>query len=576
MAAAGSAVGLGNIWRFPYTAGENGGGAFVLIYLLCVALIGIPVMVSEIMIGRAAQKQPVAAFHELQGKRTAWAGVGWMGVVAGFIILSYYIVIAGWAMDYTLKSVINFTGPIATHAEAEGLEYRATTSPDDMRTMLVQHHADREYSQREKEIKRSVRPSAWDGYEQFQAAVAAAPDAVAAEAALLEDADLRAQVDESRAIQSDLDAARQTIEQDLTAEYSAKPDSEVRDEAEDLVRRNATRDRVGAVFGAVAGDGWITMFWTALFMFITIVIVAGGIQSGIERACVILLPTLFLLIMVLVVYGMFTRGFGEALSFVLKPDIHEIKPSSVLEAMGQGLFSLSLGMGAMITYGSYQRTKSGLAGQAVTIAGLDTAVALLACFMIFPVVFSFGLDPSAGPGLVFVTMPLAFAEIGQAGMLLGTIFFGLLVFAALTSAISLLEVVASYFIDERGWTRRKAAWTLGILILVFAIPSALSGDKGLAMPGWQASYGEGFDFLSTMDYLASNWMLPAGAFFISIYAGWVMPKRLREAEVEGLAPALFMGWLFLARFFAPAAVILILLQSIGVLDADELFHGLVN
>jgi NSS family neurotransmitter:Na+ symporter len=196
--------------------------------------------------------------------------------------------------------------------------------------------------------------------------------------------------------------------------------------------------------------------------------------------------------------------------------------------------------------------------------------------MIFPIVFSYGQEASAGPGLVFMSMPLAFAEIGAGGMLLGTIFFGLLVFAALTSSISLLEVVASFFMDELHWNRRRAAWLLGGIIFLFALPSAFASDPDFAMSGWIGSYGGGFDFLTTMDYLASNWMLPAGGFFIAIYAGWVMPRQIRQAELQGMTAAAVNGWLFLVRFLAPATVILILMQSIGILDADDLLHGLIH
>jgi len=577
LAAAGSAVGLGNIWRFPYTTGENGGGAFVLIYLACVALIGVPIMMSEIMIGRAAQKQPVAAFHALQGRKTAWAGVGWLGVVAGFIILSYYIVVAGWAMDYTLKSIVNSSGSIADSARVESLAYSATTPLDDMRRTLIDHEAGRTRAALEKTIWMDVRPSSRTGYDDFRAALArAGADDAAAREKLLMDPVLRRQVEEAEVIQDRLRQAAEEAQAQAEADVAARSDAQVKRDAQDKVRRDRIREGVTSAFLAVAGDGWTSTFWTALFMLLTIAIVAGGISGGIEKACLYLMPALFALIIVLVIYGMFTPGFGRAVEFVIVPDLHEMRPSSFLEAMGQSFFSLSLGMGAMITYGSYQRAKTGLAGQSVTIAGLDTAVAILACFMIFPIVFSFGQETAAGPGLVFMAMPLAFAEIGAGGMLLGAMFFGLLVFAALTSSISLLEVVASYFIDEQGWSRRKATWVLGGIIFLLAVPSAFALDPDFVMSGWLGSYGANFDFLTTMDYLASNWMLPAGGFFIAIYAGWVMPGRMREAELEGLAPGLVIGWLLLARFVAPAAVVIVLLQKIGVLNVDDLLFGLLH
>ena len=645
LAATGSAVGLGNIWRFPYMTGENGGGWFVLIYLLCVALIGLPIMTAEIMIGRAAQRQPIVAFETLQGGRTAWRGVGWLGVLAGFIILSYYVVVAGWAMDYTLKSIVNFSQPIQEEAALKGLEFRAGAADIgvvrlDLARDAGQRNATREIAR----TRNTVRPSVWRAYEQYATALDRAgvvnvfhvqtiqklwreeprarleswgfaddvdlevtpadhSDYEQARARLFDRPDFEVKVIEAESLLAETEQERKDallfdrpdfevkvieaesllveIEQErkdallgALADYEAMPEREVRAEAEDAARRRHIRERVEAAFGAVAGDGWMSLFWTSIFMAITIVIVAGGIARGIERACLILMPALFALLLVLVVYGMFQRGFGEAVSFVFKPDATKLQPSGVLGALGQAFFSLSLGMGAMITYGSYQRSKQHLIGQSITIVGLDTAVALLACLMIFPIVFSFGQEPASGPGLVFISMPLAFAEIGTAGMFLATIFFGLLVFAALTSSISLLEVVASYFIDERGWSRPKAVWLIGGLIFLFSVPSAFAGDPDFVMTGWAASYGT--DFFSTMDYLATNWMLPLGGFFIAIYAGWVMPQQLRSAELQGLAPAFFAGWLALVRFVAPAMVILILLQSIGILDADELLHGLFH
>jgi NSS family neurotransmitter:Na+ symporter len=617
LAAAGSAVGLGNIWRFPYTTGQNGGGWFVLIYLACVAVIGIPIMMSEIMIGRAAQKQPVAAFQELSGKQTPWAGVGWLGVIAGFVILSYYIVVAGWAMDYTLKSFVNVTGAIRTEADQIGATHRATGDLGEMKRTLVLRRAEKESRNERVVLRQDVPPSTWRDYEVYAAALADAtvPDVAmidmrrevwddtdravineldlasevdaevddttrarydTARARLLEKEDFDSRIPAAEEVQRRLEETRRAAILEAVEHYALVTESVIRDEAEDLARRNHIRNRVAGAFGSVAGDGWTSLFWTVLFMMLTMLIVAGGISAGIERACVILMPALFVLIITLVIYGTFTSGFGEAFAFVFKPDASRLQPSGVLAAMGQSFFSLSLGIGAMITYGSYQRTKDGLAGQSVTIAGLDTLVALLACGMIFPFVFSYDQEPSAGPGLVFMSMPLAFVEIGRAGMLVGAIFFGLLVFAAITSSISVLEVVASYFIDKHGWSRRKSVWIVGGAILLFGLPSAFGGDPGFAMNGWLASYGSGFDFLSTMDYLASNWMLPIGGCLIAIYAGWIMPRRLREAEVTDMPRALYVGWLILVRFVAPAVVILVLMQSIGILDADELLHGLLN
>lgn len=652
LAASGSAVGLGNIWKFPYITGENGGGIFVLIYLVCILLVGIPIMMAEIMIGRAAQKQPVAAFHTLQGKRTGWAGIGWLGVVAGFIILSYYIVVAGWAMDYTIKSAANFTGPIEDAAEVAGVEHRTSTTLAEMQETLGKRHAEKSKDRKDavSAIRAELKPSYWDAHELYEAGLAsggaedleqiksrqeawrdadavvlefvanlvhrveeANAEAEAAEkdkpadvlklaglsalqaeppaedvvqkynevrAVLFEreDDDFSQKVIAAQELTSRLEAETRKALEEARAHYAqlaAENPAAVRTEAEDLVRREHIFEKVQATFLAVAQDGWMSSFWMVIFMMITVIIVSRGVSKGIERACKLLMPTLLILILVMVVYGVFQPGFGEAISFVFKPDLEKLEASGVLEALGHAFFTLSLGMGAMITYGSYQKSKGGLASQSVTIAGLDTAIALLACLMIFPIIFTYDQDASKGPGLVFMSMPLAFAEMGSGGMLLSIMFFGLLVFAALTSAISLLEVVVSYFIDERGWSRRRAAWTMGGCILAFGMLSAFAADPDFSLSGWKASYNN-TDFFTTMDYLASNWMLPLGGLFISIYAGWVMPKKLRNAEVEGLAPALFMGWLISVRFIAPALVIVVLLQKVGILDADELLHGLFH
>ncbi|MFQ5654831.1 MAG: sodium-dependent transporter [Planctomycetota bacterium] len=309
-------------------------------------------------------------------------------------------------------------------------------------------------------------------------------------------------------------------------------------------------------------------------MLATIIVVAGGVSSGIERSCRVLMPLLIGLMIFMVLYGAFQRGFGEALSFVFKPDPHRLQASGVLEALGHAFFTLSLGMGAMITYGSYQRSKDDVLEQSFTIAGLDTGVALLACLMIFPIIFSYGQLPGQGAGLVFKSMPLAFAEIGRFGILLGILFFGLLGVAALTSAISLLEVVASYFIDQRGWPRSRAAWALGGAIFLFAIPSAFSADPSFAMGSWQPTFGR--SFFDTMDYLASNWLLTLGGFLIAIYGGWILPKRIREAEMEGVEPGLIGAWLTLIRYVAPILVVVVLLQKVGLFDVDELMHAVFN
>lgn len=575
LAAAGSAVGLGNIWKFPYITGENGGGLFVLIYLACIALVGVPIMVAEIMIGRASQRQPVAAFHALQGKRSAWAGIGWLGVVAGFIILSFYVVVAGWAMDYTLKSVVNFTRPVHHAAEAEASRYVAQAPMPELRALVARHRAEHDAREDVASLRRSVAPSVWATQARLDAALAGAADPAQAIERFVRSERIAEDLSTAREVTARIDAVTAERTREAAVAVDALSDHQVLDEAEGITRRTLVAEGIDAAFGATATDGWTSLFWSGIFMVLTIVIVAGGVASGIERACRVLMPALLILVIAMVLYGLIahTRGFMEAVDFVFRPDPSRLKASGVLEALGHAFFTLSLGMGAMITYGSYQRTERqsagrGLIGESIAIAGLDTFIALLACLMIFPIIFSYGQAPAAGPGLVFKGMPLAFSEIGSGGMLLAIMFFGLLVFAALTSSISLLEVVASYFMDERGWARSRAAWLVGGTIFLFAIPVAFANDPSFVMSGWKPSYG--LDYFDSMDYLSSNWMLPVGGLFISIYAGWVMPARLRNAQLEGLSGPVIGGWLLLVRFVAPALVLVVLLQKIGVIDADEL------
>jgi SNF family Na+-dependent transporter len=572
LAAAGSAVGLGNIWKFPYITGENGGGLFVLIYLVCIALVGLPILIAEIMIGRAAQAQPVEAFKRLQGGPTGWSAVGWMGVVAGFLILSFYIVVAGWAMDYTLKSVVGFTNPIGQNAEHAALVYRSTVSTESMRTTLTDHEAAEPVAKAVKRWRRQFAPSVWEQWEQYEHASGVAGTN---SRLLLEDPDIKTAFAIVSPALPEKEAAVAEARAAASAHIASLSDEAVREAATTLKRRAVISDAVTSVFMGLLGDGWTSTFWAGIFMFLTIVVVAGGVGAGIERTCRVMMPLLLLCVVCLVVYGFFQPGFGRAVSFVFSPDPSALEPRGVLEALGHAFFTLSLGMGAMLTYGSYQRSGSGgLLGQSISIAVLDTVIALLACLMMFPIIFSYGQDPSSGPGLVFMSMPLAFAEMGDLGMMLGIIFFGLLVFAALTSAISLLEVVASYLMDARDWTRPKAAWTLGCAIFAFGIITAFANSAGFKMTSWLPGYGQ--SFFDTMDLLTSNWMLPLGGLFIALYAGWVMPARLRAAELADLSGPLTAAWLFLIRYVAPVLVLIVLLDKIGVIDVNEISFQLMN
>jgi len=419
LAAAGSAVGLGNIWKFPYMVGANGGGAFVVIYLAIVFTIGVSVMLAEFAIGRNAGLNAVGSFKKIRGG--AWPLVGWMGVIAGFIILSFYGVVAGWTLAYMVKS---FTGLIAIAAEG----------------------------------------------------------------------------------------------------------------------------KAGDAFGAFVSNPTQVILWQAIFMFMTIWIVYKGIGSGIEQYCKWMMPGLFVILLVLIFRSVTLEGAGKGLEFYLKPDFSKVHGGVFLAALGQGFFSLSLGMGCMITYGSYLSKKEVLPSSAVTVSFLDTAIAFLAGLVIFPAVFAFGVEPGAGPGLTFITLPSVFAKMAG-GMIWSALFFFLLFLAAITSAISLLEVCVAYFKDELGWSRSKAAWLLGLVIFLLGVPSALS-------LGGHIPQVAGKDFLDAMDFLSSNILLPLGGIFISLFVGWVwLDGAEKEVTNNGTIPfGLMTAWVWICRVVAPVAI----------------------
>lgn len=459
LAAAGSAVGLGNLWKFPYITGENGGGAFVLVYLACIAIIGVPVMIGEVLLGKISQKSPVGAFGGLTSKRSPWTLVGWLGVLAGFLLLSFYSVVAGWAMHFVWLSLIGTFADVPT----EELE------------------------------------------------------------------------------------------------------------------------SVGEHFDMLYADPALNILWHTVFMTLTIGIVAVGVQKGVERAARILMPTLLVMLFLLVVYGATQPGFGDALNFVFGVHTERLTAAGVLEAMGHSFFTLSVGMGAMLTYGSYMRKKDDVVSTSIVISLLDTVVALMACLALFPITFTFGMEAAQGPGLVFVSMPTAFAQM-PFGSLWAVLFFTLLTFAALTSAISLLEVVASYFIDERGWSRIKAVTACGGVIFVFGIPSALSGGgeffgtdfaefTNTFLPG-----DEGKNWFDFLDYLVSNWMLPLGGLGVALFAGFRLHALERQEAIAegsrlGKIRSVYMAWLWLLRTVVPLAILFVMLHALGVLEWLGLVEG---
>ncbi len=433
-AATGSAVGLGNIWKFPYITGENGGGAFVLIYLICIAAIGVPIMMAEIMLGRRGRQSPINAMASLaaeEGRPAAWSLLGWLGVAAGFFILSYYSVIAGLALSYVFRT----------------------------------------------------------GSGMFA---------------------------------------------------------------------GATADGVGSIFKSLVADPEKLLAWHTLFMVITMVIVSRGVKNGLEKVVTYLMPALFVLLVILMFYAMSTGHFSEGLKFLFSPDFSKIKTESVLTAMGHAFFTLSLGMGAIMVYGSYLPKDVSIAKATLTIAFADTAVALMAGMVIFPIVFANNLEPGSGFGLIFETLPIAFGQI-EAGLLIGTLFFVLLVFAALSSSISLIEPAVAWLVENRGMSRVRASVWCGLATWLLGIGSLLSFNL------WADVKLFDMNFFSLLDYLTANIMLPLGGLFIAIFSGWLMANASSRKELNSSETG-YNTWLFLVRFVAPVAVMVVFLHVTGVID----------
>lgn len=439
LAATGSAVGLGNIWKFPYITGVNGGGLFVLIYLVCIAAVGIPILAAEVLLGRSTALSPVGAFRTQAGKGSPWVLVGGLGVLTGGTILSYYGVVAGWCLEYIPLAA----GGTLGEAGAEGIP---------------------------------------------------------------------------------------------------------------------------GLFSELYANGERNLVWLTVFVGATIWVLLGGVRQGVEKATRILMPLLLLMMVVLLFRSLTLPGLGEAVEFLFYPRFDELTPAGVLEALGHSFFSLSVGMGAMLTYGSYLSRKDSIPTTTLAVGGLDTVISLMACMVLFPVIFSFGLEAGSGPGLVFQSIPVAFSQVPLGG-LWTTLFFILLFLAAWTSAISLLEVLVSYGIDEWKMSRKKATLLFGALIYLFGIPSALSGTEGIFGQGMAEATGRSwFDWF---DYIASNWFLPVGGLGTSVFVAWRMEERLRKAAfTEGTREAwqarFYRGWLLLLRWVAPVAVTAILLHGLGV------------
>lgn len=602
LAAAGSAIGLGNIWRFPYITGENGGGAFVLVYLICIVLVGLPVMLCEIALGRHTQRNPVGAFKAVSPRSSAvahmigvgillnafflfcfghwgtgllaaalgilvfrlgWVVVGVMGVLAGFVILSYYSVVAGWTLGYMVEAG---TGRLSIRPErqtpqllAEVVIDKIQTAPAHLADQLARRGLPEE--ERQRELALAARRAAVD-YLNRETDNAGFPGNWQD----MDDGLFRATATASLASLPKEELVARTL-----ALYGGKTTLA----GKDVYPPALSTAISGLRFARSVGNPAYAVTFHLIFMALCIGIVTMGVQKGIEQASKLLMPLLFLLVLALIVRGITLPGAINGVRFLLSPDFSKLTAQSALEALGHAFFSLSLGMGAMITYGSYVDRKANLFVSSLSIVTLDTLAAMLAGLAIFPALFAMHHEPGMGPGLVFKVLPAVFQQIAW-GHMWAAIFFLLLLVAALTSGISLLEVVTAYFVDELKWPRRRAALVFGTVIAILGSFCAVNGA-----------------FFDLLDSLASNWLLPLGGLFIAFFVGWIWGTKKAVDEIRhgshnfadvhlvslmaGLKDdeshnspvhvvTLASLWGLFIRFVAPVFVLIVFLWKIGWLQ----------
>ncbi len=433
-AAAAAAVGLGNIWRFPYLAGQNGGGAFVLLYLFFVIALGLPLMTSEVMLGRIGRKNPVGSFVKLAKNNNhsrLWGLVGGLSIVAGFLILSYYIVITGWVFDYFIRALAG--------------QFRYAT------------------------------------------------------------------------------------------EISAAHD-----------------------FQSLQDSAWQMLLSDTLVALSAITVISLGIKRGLERAVMILFPALAIILLILLIYAISAADFKQGLSFLFNPNFHQITGKVVLMALGQAFFSLNIGMGIIIMFSAYLPDDVPLISSTVAVVFADTIIAIVSGLIIFPIVFANHLQPAAGPSLIFRTLPIAFTNL-PFGSFFGALFFLLLLFAAFTSVIALLEVMVAWLEENHNFKRHSAVYLSGIIIWVLSLGTVFSFSHRLHF-----SY-HGVSFFQAIDFVTSAIMLPLGGFFIAIFTGWLLPKKYIHDKLGwNIKSGWFYCWRWIERYFAPIAIALILLKSIGI------------
>jgi NSS family neurotransmitter:Na+ symporter len=438
LAAIGSAVGLGNVWRFPYITGANGGGAFVIIYCVCIVVIAIPLLMAELAIGRHGGQSPVRSMQKLaaeNGRSEFWHSLGWLSIVTPTVGLMYYSVVAGWTLDYAINA--------------------------------------------------------------------------------------------------------------MTGSFS-----------------NYDAERSADGFAAMTGNPGRMMFSQGLFMLLTIVIVAGGVRKGLEKAVKYLMPGLALILVVLVIYAAATAEFARAVRFMFEPDFSKVTSSTVLMAVGQAFFSVNVAVGALITYGAYMPRDVSIPKVSTAIAFADTGVALMMGLVIFPLVFSYGLQAGEGPGLVFVTLPIAFGQM-PLGFVFGSLFFLLMAIAALTSSIGMLEPAVSRLEELKGFNRMRATIVMGIFIWVCGLAALVSFNLLAGFtPLDHVPIFEGKRIFDLMDFFTANVLIPTGGLLVALFAGWMMTRESIRAELGLQRATVFRIWRSLVRVVAPIAIMAIFAANV--------------
>lgn len=434
LAATGSAVGLGNIWKFPYITGEYGGGAFVLVYLACILAVGVPVMMAEIAFGRRGRGSPIEAIANLAREAGAcplWKVFGWIAMLAGFMILSFYVVVAGWSFSYLWKMA---SGALSGHSVAE----------------------------------------------------------------------------------------------------------------------------LGAIFEAGNANPWALGGWATLVTVVTMLIVGRGVQEGVEKSVRWMMPGMVIMLLIMIGYALTSGNFSAGFHFLFDFDVTRLSSEGVLAALGHAFFTLSLASGAILTYGSYLPSGTSIARTTFTVAIADTLVALMAGLAIFPIIFANGMDPSSGPGLIFMSLPVAFNQM-PFGQLFGVLFFAMLSIAALTSAISMIEATVAWLSENRNMSRTKASWLAGSVLWLVAMFAMLSFNLGA---DWTLAGKHFFDWL---DYLTSRWMMPIGGIAMALLAGFVFKSSMLRDELN-LSDAGYRLWLFMIRYVSPVCILAIFVDALGVAE----------